>query len=153
MELVAWELMSYSIFYQYRNMDVKIQGIPRLWWFPGFFILSYIFRGCKFPQLPISFKERDWKFFSGIIFFESNHLRFNSTEYMSQTTILSREYWFLKNWSSIPLYINKKWNSLMLFEHSQVYLPSISKATWEKVCSYFWKASVPTWSIQNFKEH
>ena len=68
-------------------------------WQVCFYVKVY-FPGGKSAQLPLSGWEIE--FFLGIIFsIELNCLRFNPTEFMRQTVILSSVYWFLKIWSSL----------------------------------------------------
>ena len=61
--------MGYFIFYPYIGMDVKIQGVTGLWFFPEFSILRYIFPGGKFAVFTFFWGDRLKNFFSGIIFF------------------------------------------------------------------------------------
>ena len=100
--------MGYSIFYSYRGMDVKIQGILWLWFFSGVSISRYIFPGGKFAQLFFSEWDTDHFFQISSFIKESDRQRI-SRGFLSQTVILSRRYWFLKIWSPYPC-MDKKWN-------------------------------------------
>ena len=66
--------MGYSSFYLYRGMDdVKIQGVPQFWFFPGISISKYIFPWGKFAEFTF-FGVADSKILSGIIFFRGTEL-------------------------------------------------------------------------------
>ena len=85
----------------YSGMNVKISGVPWLWFFPGVTISRYIFPGGEFAEFTF-FGVADSKIISGIILFKgSNCPRLNSRGFMNQPIILSRVYWFWKIWSSI----------------------------------------------------
>ena len=92
--------LSYSIFYLYR-VDVKIQGILWLWFFPGVSVSKYIFPGGEFAHLARGtfFGWETDKFFQISSFSEeSNRQRFNSRGFMSQAIILSRTYSQVAQW-------------------------------------------------------
>ena len=67
----------------------------------------HIFSGGKFAQSPYSGWEFEKLFWVPFFCERSNRVRFNSLGFMSQTIILSMAYWFLKIWSSTPLYRQK----------------------------------------------
>ena len=75
-ELRAGYILSYSIFYPYMGMDVKIQGVPRLCFFPGVSISRYVFSGDNFAVLSFFRGWQTQKFFQVSFFSEgSNCLR------------------------------------------------------------------------------
>ena len=81
-----WPLgaLGYSIFYQYRDMDVKVLGSYDYDFFQGFISRCIIFQGVNLHSY--LFQGGRLKFlFIGIIFSQgSNCLRFNSRVFMNQ---------------------------------------------------------------------
>ena len=71
-EILAWQGLinwtGYSIFYPHKWIDVKIQGIPWLWFSLGVSISRYIFPVGKFAQLPFWGGRLLLPLFWGIIF-------------------------------------------------------------------------------------
>ena len=89
--------MDYSIFHLHRRLDNP--GDPLI-------VVFSIFPGGTFSQLGTFSLVGDWNLFSGIIFFQQIELfKINSREFMSQTIIYSRAYWFLKIWLSTPIIV------------------------------------------------
>ena len=79
-------------------------GNPLIMVFPEVSISRYIFPVGKFAQLPFLGRETEICFQVSFFCKGLNCLRLNSTEFLSQTIIYSRAYWFLKIWLSKALY-------------------------------------------------
>ena len=97
-----WPLgtLGYSIFYQYRDMDVKVLGSYDYDFFQGFISRYIIFQGVNLHSY--LFQGGRLKFlFIGIIFSQGlNCLRFNSRVFMNQQSFFPGHIDFLKIWSS-----------------------------------------------------
>ena len=101
--------MGYPIFYALRGMDVKIRGVPWLWFFPGVSVSRYIFPKGKFEEFTF-FEVADSKMISGIIFsrgIELSKIKFRgiyeSNNYSFQSVLV-----FKNLVLQIPVWINHK---------------------------------------------